>query len=65
MKYTLKKDWVSPGGSTFKKGRVLDVTRKWIEAIEATEVIESIKETKKVVKTKKEDKDGDNSSASS
>lgn len=59
MKYTLKKDWISPGGNIFKKGRILDVTPEWIEAVEGSE------ETKKVVKTKKEDKDGDNSSASS
>ena len=59
MKYTLKKDWISPGGTTFKKGAVLDVTADWIKAVEGSE------ETKKVVKTKKEDKDGNNSSANS
>ena len=50
MKYTLKKDWVSPSGKTFEKGRILDVTPEWIEAIEGK---------KKEVKTK--NKEGENS----
>ena len=49
MKYKLKKDWVSPSGKVFKKGRVLEVTQDFIKQIEK----------------KKEKKDGDNSSSGS
>ena len=45
MKYTLKKDWISPTRKIFLKGRTLDVTKDFISAIE--------KEEKKKTKTKK------------
>jgi len=45
MKYTLKKDWISPTGKIFLKGRTLDVTQDFISAIE--------KKEKKKTKTKK------------
>ena len=45
MKYTLKKDWISPSGKVFVKGQTLDVTEDFISAIE--------KKEKKKTKTKK------------